>query len=132
MRRLSLPPQNDVLSYRVTHTARNVYAVYISSSFRTDPATVSSSLPLFHSVLCLESLYTECKGKAVPLQAWRGPEGSKKLRFSDFMTTTQDGGKVVRPTHRPPLHPRKYFWFPFLLEAESTPGPMRPEGCQFE
>jgi hypothetical protein len=30
--------------------------------------------------------------KAVPLQAWGGPEGSRKLRFPDFMTTTQDGG----------------------------------------
>ena len=35
------------------------------------------------------------KGKAVPLQAWNGPEGSRKLRFPDFMTTAQDGGKVV-------------------------------------
>jgi len=37
------------------------------------------------------------KGKAVPLQAWSGPEGSTKLRFPDFMTTTQDGGKVSHP-----------------------------------
>ena len=43
------------------------------------------------------------KGKAVPLQAWSGPEGSRKLRFPDFMTTAQDGGKVVSFTHRPPL-----------------------------
>jgi len=35
------------------------------------------------------------KGKAVPLQAWSGPEDSRKLRFPDFMTTVQDGGKVV-------------------------------------
>jgi len=34
------------------------------------------------------------KGKAVPLQAWSGPEGSRKLRFPDFMTTAQNGGKV--------------------------------------
>ena len=34
------------------------------------------------------------KGKAVPLQARSGPEGSGKLRFPDFMTTAQDGGKV--------------------------------------
>jgi len=26
------------------------------------------------------------KGKAVPLQAWSGPEGSRKLSFPDFMT----------------------------------------------
>jgi len=45
------------------------------------------------------------KGKAVPLQAWSGPEGSRKLRFPDFMTTAQDGGKVVSLTHRPHLPP---------------------------
>ena len=45
------------------------------------------------------------KGRAVALQAWSGPEGSRKLRFPDFMTTAQDGGKVVSLTHRPPLPP---------------------------
>jgi hypothetical protein len=45
------------------------------------------------------------KGKAVPLQAWSGPEGSRKLRFSHYMTTAQDGGKVVSLKHRPPLTP---------------------------
>jgi hypothetical protein len=43
------------------------------------------------------------KGKAVPLQAWSGPEGSKKLRFPDFMTTAQEGGKVVTLMHLPHL-----------------------------
>ena len=43
--------------------------------------------------------------KAAPLQARRGPEGSRKLRFPDFVTTAQDGGKVVSLTHRPPLPP---------------------------
>jgi hypothetical protein len=62
-------------------------------------------------------------GKAVPLQAWSGPEGSRKLRFPVFMTTAQDGGKVVSLTYLPPLPPRKYTWYSFLLEAESTPGP---------
>jgi hypothetical protein len=46
-----------------------------------------------------------CKDKAVPLQAWSGPEVSRKLRFPDFMTTAQDGGKFVSLTHRPPLLP---------------------------
>ena len=49
--------------------------------------------------------YASGKGKTVPLQAWGGPEGSRKLRFPDFMTTAQDGGKVVSLTHRPPLPP---------------------------
>ena len=46
------------------------------------------------------------KDKAVPLQAWSGPEGSRKLRFTDLMTTAQDGGKAVSLAHRPPLPPR--------------------------
>jgi len=44
-----------------------------------------------------------CKGKAIPLQAWTGPEDSRRLRLPDF--TTHEGGKVVSPTHRPPLPP---------------------------
>ena len=42
--------------------------------------------------------YSKRKGKAVPLQAWNGPEVSRKLRFPDFMTTAQDGGKVSQTT----------------------------------
>jgi hypothetical protein len=49
--------------------------------------------------------YVKGKGKAVPLQVWSGPEGSRKLRFPDYMTTAQDGGKAVSLTHRPPLPP---------------------------
>jgi len=47
------------------------------------------------------------KGKAVPLQAWSGPEGSRTLRFQDFMTTAQEGGKFVSLTHLPYLPPGK-------------------------
>jgi len=66
---------------------------------------------------------TEGWVKAVPLQARRGPQVSRKLKFPYFVTTAQDGGKVVSLTHRPPLPPRKYSWYSFLLEDESTPGP---------
>ena len=40
---------------------------------------------------------------AVQLQAWSGPDGSRKLRFPDFMTMARDDGKVVSLTHRLPL-----------------------------
>ena len=48
---------------------------------------------------------TNNKWKALPLQAWTDPEGSRKLRFPDFMKTAQDGGKVVSITHWSPLPP---------------------------
>ena len=49
------------------------------------------------------NLHSKGKSKAIPLQAWSDPEGSRKLRFPDFMTTAQDGDKFVSLTHRPPL-----------------------------
>jgi len=45
------------------------------------------------------------KDKAVPSHVWTGLEGSRKLRFPDFVTTAQDGGKVVSLMHQPPLPP---------------------------
>jgi hypothetical protein len=36
--------------------------------------------------------------------------------------SAHEGGKVVSPTHRPPLPPRKVSWYSFLLESDSTPG----------
>ena len=59
------------------------------------------------------------KGKSVPLQAWSGPDGSRRLSLPDLMTTAHEGGKVVSLTHRPPLPRRKCSWYSFLLEAES-------------
>jgi hypothetical protein len=37
---------------------------------------------------------SKVKGKTLLLQAWNGPEGSRKLRFPDFVTTAQDGGRL--------------------------------------
>ena len=57
------------------------------------------------------------KHKSVPLKAWSGPEGSRKLRFPYFMTTAQEGGKAPAA-----FTPRKFSWYSFMLEAVSTPG----------
>jgi len=40
------------------------------------------------------ALKGKCKGKPVPLLSRRGLEGSRKLRFPDFVTTAQDGGRL--------------------------------------
>jgi len=72
--------------------------------------------------LCL-NIYAdkyEGKGKSVPLQAWSGPEGSRKLMFPDFITTALEGWQSYAPAA---FIPRKSPWYSFLLEAESTPEP---------
>ena len=46
------------------------------------------------------------QSKAIPIQAWSGPEGSRKSRFPDYMTTAQDVGRLsALRTGR--LYPRK-------------------------
>jgi len=49
---------------------------------------------LFIPVLLRKLRFPEIKGKAVPFQAWSGPEGLRKLGLPDFMTTAQDGGRL--------------------------------------
>jgi len=51
-------------------------------------------------------VYVKVKGKAIPLRAWTGPEGSRRVRLLDLKTMAYEGGKVVSHTHRPPLPPR--------------------------
>ena len=59
--------------------------------------------------------YHKCtlvKGKAVPLQAWSDPEGSRKLRLPDFVTTAREDwwlsalrtGRLYPPGNAPGTH----------------------------
>ena len=64
------------------------------------------SLHLSSLLLYLEySFLLDPLHKTVPLLAWTGPKGSRKLGFPDFITTAQGGGKFVSLTHRLPLTP---------------------------
>ena len=49
------------------------------------------------------------KGKSVPLQVSTGPEGSRKLRLPDFVTTAQAGGRLSA------LHPDRLYPQEILL-----------------
>jgi len=71
--------------------------------FLTDTNSITLFVRWHLSIYIQFQYFVKGKGKAVPLQAWSGPEASRKLRFPDFMTTAQDGGKVVSLSHRPPL-----------------------------
>ena len=68
------------------------------------------------------------KIKAVPLQAWSGPEGSRKLRFPDFMTTAQDGGKIVTALRTGRLYPQGHSAIGRILCQWKIP--MTPAGIE--
>ena len=53
------------------------------------------SMDVLRSVFNNTEFYNvKCKDKAIPLQARRVPEGPRKLRFPDFVTMAQDGGRL--------------------------------------
>jgi hypothetical protein len=62
------------------------------------------------------------RGKAIPLQAWTGPEGSRRLRLPDFKKSAHEDGKVVSPTYQTPLPLMEYSWYSFLLELSQLQG----------
>ena len=68
----------------------------------------------------LETCRGKGKDKAAPLVAWSDPESSRNLMLQDFVKTAQDCVNVDSRTYRPPLYPKKYSWYSFLLEAESN------------
>jgi hypothetical protein len=61
------------------------------------------------------TVYKKKVKQSVGFQEVEAPRISRQSAHED--------GKVVSPTHRPRLPLRKYSWYSFLLEAESTPGP---------
>ena len=109
--------------------------VSVSVSINLKAACFSQSLviirPALHMKIKLEfriyfelrtRLFIYSKGKIIPVLAWTRTEGFSRLRPKILRQSGREGGKVVIPTHRPPLLPRKYSWYSFLLEVESTPG----------
>jgi hypothetical protein len=52
-----------------------------------------------------------------------GPEGSRRLRLPDFKTIGIWRWQGYQPYAPATFTPRKYSWYSFMLEAESTPGP---------
>jgi len=44
-----------------------------------------------------------CIGKAIPLEAWTGPEGFRRLRPQISRKLAHEVDKVFNPTHQPPL-----------------------------
>jgi hypothetical protein len=53
--------------------------------------------------IILSKVMVKVIGKTIPLQAWKVPEDSRRMRLLDFKTMGQEGGKVVNPTQRPSL-----------------------------
>jgi len=86
-----------LLTYFSIMASRKSFRFQLKKEFKTreskTPTVVEESGR--SSPTCLQSF---CKGKgkikSVPLQAWTGPEGSRKLRFPDFVTTAQYSGRL--------------------------------------
>jgi len=90
------------------------------------------SLIQLKSLSCFEDTFLPwllyVKLKQSHLQARRGPEGCRKLRFPDFVTTAQDGGRLLAlRTGRP--YPQEIFLVLISVRGWVDPrATMRSEG----
>jgi len=75
--------------------------IHNDDKWKSTCINLNPSPPTIRGTIKINNCIYICK--AVPLQAWSGPESSRKLMFPDFMITAQYGGKVVSLIHRPPL-----------------------------
>jgi hypothetical protein len=66
----------------------------------------------------MSSTYTEGKVKPTGLHRACSFQEVEAPRIS--RQSAHECGKVVRPTHGPPLRPRRYPWYSFLSAAGST------------
>ena len=77
---------------------------------------------VFKIISYQEWILWKVKSKAIPCTCLLKPQrvlGGWGSQISG--QTAHEGGKVVSPTHRPPLATKKYSCCSFLLQAESTP-----------
>jgi hypothetical protein len=65
---------------------------------------------------------TDTKPELTAKASTAQPVSQPAVYANGLRQSAQDVGKVDSPTQRPALPPRKYSWYLFLLEAESTTG----------
>jgi hypothetical protein len=90
----------------------SIYAYFILEKTLTSCTDFAQMFCKLGSYLVKVKLYLY---KHLGLQKVEAPKISRQI--------AQEGGKVVSPTHRPPITPRKHSWYSFLLETELTPAP---------
>jgi len=64
-----------VTTVQVRRSRVRLYVEERSSSLLQNVQTIRESHPTSYSI---------CKAKAIPVQTWRGPEGSRSLKLPDF------------------------------------------------
>jgi len=77
--------------------------------------------------------WTYCSVQGIPLQAWTGPEGCRRMRHPDFKTNDKWRWLVVNPTHRPPFPPGNIPGTHFCKRLIRSQGHSEAEGlCQWK
>ena len=60
----------------------------------------------------------------IPIQVWTGPKGGRRLRFPGYLDSRCIKVAMLSAPRTVRHYPtRRYSWYSFLLEAESTSAP---------
>jgi hypothetical protein len=102
--------------------AKNLVLLPIFEPWTVQPVPFSLYPPNYPGTPCTGSVILY-RVQAIPCTGLERPLGFPEVEDPNNSRQSAHDDKVVSPTHRPPLSPKKYSWYSFLLEAESTPGP---------
>ena len=94
------------IEFRITTATHSEYVIIIASLVQQGfnacaSVCIRTLLVLFiyetcqRKVCAISSLWWVLLLLIAPLQAWSGPESSRNLSFQDFVTTAQDGGRLI-------------------------------------
>jgi len=76
-----------------------ILATYFTKLPPCSRLNIQINLHTRNSVGCDDNSEIYNKGKSVPLQAQGAQEGSRKLRFPDYVTMVHDDGKIISLMH---------------------------------
>ena len=97
-----------------------------SNCWKFPPTFFKTDIHAFHSVSWITAIDSSFKknkkDKSIPLQARGAQRGSRKLRFPDYVTMAENGGKVDSLKHQPFLPPGNISGTHFCLRLS------RPQG----
>jgi hypothetical protein len=112
----------DVVTWKVNLSVEQAVKAHRAVRIRDSHIFYTSGSQLLWDRGPVNSSFTK-RGPGIIDARVRYRAAARRLRNTVLDNRHKGGGKDVSLTHQAPFKPQEDFWYSFLLEAESKPGP---------